>query len=157
MNKIFSARTAVLLSLGIAFGTAVAAPPTIYLSCTVNGVGVFEEEVEKISETVEVEVEEKPWLTIVLRGEQLGQYLSAEDIEDGDIRSTAISNRSNGDEWNLTVRTVNAGQRNYVASVRINRINGSFTYSRKGTTKSGMSFDDNVVGTCTKRSRTRKF
>jgi hypothetical protein len=41
--------------------------------------------------------------------------------------------------------------------VKIDRVNGSFTYHIAGTTNSGLSFDTNVAGTCTKRNRARKF
>jgi hypothetical protein len=157
MNKVFPARALALFMLLVAIGQAIAAPPTIYLSCSVSGVNTLGDELDKLSEIVEVKVDEKPWLSISLHGEQISQIFSSKDIADGDLTSTAISNRSNSDQWDLTTKIVNTGTRTYTTSVKIDRVNGSFTYHIAGTTNSGLSFDTNVAGTCTKRNRARKF
>lgn len=157
MIKVFPGPALARLILCIAFGSASAAPQTIYLSCTVTGTRTVDDEQTKLSETVGVEVVEKPILSIALRGKYVGNFLSAEDIEVEGIRSKAISNRSGSDVWDLSSKTIEAGKRTYVSSVTINRVTGLLSYSREGTTDSGLSFGDRVAGTCTKQSRARKF
>lgn len=157
MNKFFCTQVTALSLLCFALGSAAAASPTIYLSCRVNGVSTFGEKIEDISETVEVEVEEKPWLTIVLRGPTIAQFLSSEDLDDSGLTSTALHNRSRRDVWDLSTKTVNPGKRTYVSTLKINRVNGSFSYSREGATTSGISFDERVAGACVKRSAVRQF
>lgn len=157
MNRLFRDRAAALLVLCAASGLAGAAPPTIYLSCRAAGASTYGDEMKRILETVEVEVEEKPELTILLAGPTIAQFMSSEYLEDSGISSTPLSNRTRRDVWNLTTRTVGVRQRNYVSSLKINRVNGVFSYSREGTTSTGVSFSDHVSGTCTKRDKELKF
>jgi hypothetical protein len=158
MTRFTHFRAAALAFFCAVSGAAAAAPPTIFLSCPVTGVASGGDGVpEPISETVEVEVEEDQWLTIVLYGRSFDHFMSAEDLETDGIISTG-KNHSRGHVWDLTVniRYVDT-KRAYEATVAINRISGLFRYSRKGVTSSGEPFEVVARGTCIKRSAKRKF
>ena len=147
-----------LLTLCATLGSVAATASPIQLSCSVNGTSIIDGDEYPISETVEVVVTEREWLDIDLAGPSMNHFLSGRDLKTKSGLVITPSNVSSGDVWELSNKVKNPNNQGaHEASVRINRLSGSFWFFKDGRLSSGQSIRTKVTGTCAKQSSQRQF
>lgn len=147
---------AAFVSLTAACAVSVSAAPAALLRCPVTGSFTTATYEDRISETIEVEVDEDQWLSIDIRGPTLDRFVTARSGTSKSGLTTVATNRSTADVWELINDLSRAGN-TYTQAVRIDRRTGSFSYSQFGNLPSGRSVQTTASGVCAKQSIERKF